>query len=131
MDLETLLKEVRFDEKGLVPAVAVDTASNAVLMVAYMNRDSLRESMETGRMVYWSRSRGKRWLKGEQSGHFQTIKKFSIDCDGDCLLFHVEQLGGAACHSGYASCFYRRWNGNGFEIESQRVFDPAQAYGKK
>lgn len=130
MSVETFLREVKFDDKGLVPALAVDAGTNAVLMVAYMNRDTLKESLETGKMVYWSRSRGKRWLKGEQSGNVQLIKRAAIDCDGDCLLFHVDQQGGAACHTGYPSCFYRVWNGSGLTVEGEQVFDPSKTYGK-
>ena len=130
MSVETFLTEVKFDDKGLVPALAVDAETKAVLMVAYMNRDTLKESLETGKMVYWSRSRGKRWLKGEQSGNFQMIKRAAIDCDGDCLLFHVDQQGGAACHTDYSSCFYRVWNGSNLTVEGEKVFDPDKTYGK-
>jgi phosphoribosyl-AMP cyclohydrolase len=103
----SLIDKVKFDEKGLVTAIAQDAATGRVLMVAYMNRETLRETVETGRMVYWSRSRKKRWLKGETSGHFQTVKELYIDCDGDVLLFAIEQ-NGCACHEGYFSCFYRK-----------------------
>lgn len=109
-----LLNAVKFDEKGLVTAIAQDYKSNEVLMLAYMNRETLQESLEKGVMIYFSRSRQKRWFKGETSGHVQKIREAFIDCDGDALLFKVEQTG-AACHENYYSCFFRRreednWN---------------------
>jgi phosphoribosyl-AMP cyclohydrolase len=103
----TIIDTVKFDDKGLVLAIAQDAQSGQVLMAAYMNRDSLLETLETGKMVYYSRSRKKRWLKGETSGHFQTVQSVSIDCDGDALLFKIDQKG-AACHEGYFSCFFRQ-----------------------
>jgi phosphoribosyl-AMP cyclohydrolase len=102
-----VIDAVKFDEKGLVPAIAQDEETGQVLMVAYMNRDTLLETLQTGNMVYYSRSRKKRWLKGETSGHFQTVRSVCIDCDGDVLLFKITQKG-AACHEGYYSCFFRR-----------------------
>jgi phosphoribosyl-AMP cyclohydrolase len=102
-----LIDTIKFDEKGLVLAIAQDAETNIVLMAAYMNRDTLVETLETGKMVYYSRSRGKRWLKGETSGHFQTVRSVFVDCDGDTLLFKIDQTG-AACHEGYFSCFFRR-----------------------
>jgi phosphoribosyl-AMP cyclohydrolase len=98
---------VKFDEKGLVTAIAQDEKTNEVLMLAYMNRETLEETLVTGKMVYYSRSRKKRWLKGETSGHFQTVKSVYVDCDGDALLFKIHQ-DGAACHEGYYSCFFRQ-----------------------
>ena len=98
---------VKFDEKGLVLAIAQDAETNQVLMAAYMNKDTLAETFETGKMVYFSRSRKKRWCKGETSGHFQTVRSAYVDCDGDALLFKVDQKG-VACHEGYFSCFFRR-----------------------
>jgi phosphoribosyl-AMP cyclohydrolase len=100
------INSIKFDEKGLVLAIAQDAQSGHVLMAAYMNRETLLETMETGKMVYYSRSRKKRWLKGESSGHFQTVRSIFIDCDGDALLFKIDQQG-AACHEGYFSCFFR------------------------
>ena len=116
-----LIDDVTFGENGLVTAVVQDTDSKEVLMVAYMNAETLKETLESGRMVYWSRSRQKRWLKGETSGHFQDVVDVRIDCDGDALLFLVKQTGGA-CHKGYVSCFFRsrdtgRWNVTGKRIE--------------
>jgi len=102
-----LIDIVKFDDKGLVTAIAQDFASGEVLMVAYMNRDSLAETLETGDMVYWSRSRQKRWKKGETSGHTQKVREVFVDCDGDALLFKIDQAG-AACHENYFTCFFRQ-----------------------
>jgi phosphoribosyl-AMP cyclohydrolase len=102
-----IIDAIKFDEKGLVLAIAQDDGTSQVLMAAYMNRDTLVETLETGKMVYYSRSRKKRWLKGETSGHFQTVRSVFVDCDGDTLLFKIDQTG-AACHEGYFSCFFRR-----------------------
>jgi len=102
-----LLDAVKFDDRGLVTAIAQDFATNDVLMLAYMNRDTLSETLETGDMVYWSRSRQKRWKKGETSGHVQKVRAVYIDCDGDALLFKIDQSV-AACHENYFSCFFRQ-----------------------
>jgi phosphoribosyl-AMP cyclohydrolase len=110
-----LLDSVKFDANGLVPAIAQDADTDEVLMVAYMNRETLDETLATGRMVYYSRSRKKRWLKGETSGHFQAVRDLYIDCDGDCLLFKIDQTG-AACHEGYRSCFFRKKIENGWIV---------------
>ena len=101
------IEHVRFDERGLVPAIAQDRATGKVLMLAWMNEDTLRETLETGRMVYWSRSRQERWAKGDTSGDVQNVVEASYDCDGDTLLFVVDQVGKGACHTGEFSCFYR------------------------
>jgi phosphoribosyl-AMP cyclohydrolase len=103
----SLLDKIKFDVNGLVTAVAQDAATNRVLMIAYMNRETLDETLSTGKMVYFSRSRKKRWLKGETSGHFQTVREVRVDCDGDALLFLIDQEG-VACHEGYRSCFFRK-----------------------
>ena len=116
---------------GLVPAIAQDAASGDVLMMAYMNAESYAETLRTGRAVYYSRSRRKLWRKGEESGNVQLVKAVYIDCDADTLLLKVEQLGGAACHEGYKSCFFRKVTPAGLEVEGERVFDPATVYGKK
>lgn len=117
-----IIDEVTFDKNGLVTAIAQDVKSDRVLMLAYMNRETLQETLEKGKMVYWSRSRQQRWLKGETSGHFQTVKEVFIDCDGDALLFKVEQKGGA-CHKGYVSCFYRRRGKDGWETVLTKTED--------
>ena len=104
-----LLDKVKFDARGLVTAIAQDAQSGEVLMIAYMNRETLAETLQGNRMVYFSRSRQKRWLKGETSGHYQTVLSAYIDCDGDALLFKIRQEG-AACHEGYFSCFFRERN---------------------
>lgn len=101
------LESVKFDANGLVPAIAQDRATGKVLMLAWMNADTLRETLETGRMVYWSRSRQERWAKGDTSGDIQQVVEASYDCDGDTLLFVVDQHGKGACHTGEFSCFYR------------------------
>jgi phosphoribosyl-ATP pyrophosphohydrolase/phosphoribosyl-AMP cyclohydrolase len=103
----SIMSEVKFDEKGLVPAIAQDYRTKQVLMMAYMNKESLEKTLETGKATYFSRSRGKLWTKGEESGHFQYVKDMYIDCDGDTLLLEVEQVE-AACHTGNYSCFYRK-----------------------
>ena len=113
---------VKFDDKGLITAIAQDVKSGRVLMLAYMNRETLQETLDTGKMIYWSRSRRKRWLKGETSGNIQTVKEVYIDCDGDALLFKVEQKGGA-CHIGYPSCFYRQNLNNNWETVLNKIED--------
>ena len=102
------LAEVSFDAQGLIPAIAQEAASGDVLMVAWMNRDALAETAKRGEAVYWSRSRGRLWHKGEESGHVQKVRELRLDCDADVILLKVEQVGGIACHTGRASCFYRR-----------------------
>jgi phosphoribosyl-AMP cyclohydrolase len=114
---------------GLVTAVAQDATTGQVLMVAHMNRDAWNETLATGRAVYFSRSRGRLWRKGEESGNFQNVSSICVDCDGDAVLLKVEQIGGAACHEGYPSCFFREVTGDGLKIVAERVFDPADVYG--
>jgi phosphoribosyl-AMP cyclohydrolase len=115
---------------GLITAVAQDAATGRVLMVAHMNREAWQETLATGRAVYFSRSRGRLWRKGEQSGHVQLVRELFVDCDGDAVLLKVEQVGGAACHEGYASCFFRQATPEGITIIADRVFDPQTVYGK-
>lgn len=115
---------------GLLPAIAQDVASGEVLMMAYMNPESYAETLATGRAVYYSRSRKKLWRKGEESGNVQKVHAIYIDCDRDTILLKVEQIGGAACHEGYKSCFFRKATPDGFQIEGDRVFDPAEVYKK-
>ena len=102
------LADVKFDEKGLIPAISQDAQTGQILMVAWMNVESLAETAQTGRAVFWSRSRNRLWRKGEESGHVQRLIELRLDCDGDVLLLKVEQIGDIACHTGRASCFYRR-----------------------
>jgi phosphoribosyl-AMP cyclohydrolase len=116
---------------ALVTAVAQDATTGQVLMVAHMNREAWEETLATGRAVYFSRSRGRLWRKGEQSGHVQHVRAVYVDCDGDAVLLRVDQVGGAACHEGYASCFYRQQTANGLETVAQRVFNPDEVYGGK
>jgi phosphoribosyl-AMP cyclohydrolase len=123
------LPDLKFDAAGLIPAVICDHETNEVLMVGYMNAASFSATVETGRATFWSRSRQKLWVKGETSGHFQHVKWIRLDCDGDCLLIGVEQIG-AACHTGYRSCFHRELRDGKWEIISEPVFDPRQTYGK-
>jgi len=125
-----LLKLLKFDEKGLIPAVIQDYRDGAVLMVAYMNREAVRRTLRLKKSVFWSRSRRSFWLKGETSGHVQLVKELRIDCDGDCLLVKVKQLGGAACHTGQRSCFYRKaLPGGKLKATSKPLFDPKKVYG--
>jgi phosphoribosyl-AMP cyclohydrolase len=125
-----ILDELKYDDKGLIPAVIVDHNTNEVLMVAYMNRDSLKETMEKKLTSFWSRSRQKYWVKGESSGHTQEVKEIRTDCDKDTLVIRVKQNGGA-CHEGYYSCFYRRINDDGsITEEGEKVFDPDAVYKK-
>jgi len=114
---------------GLIPAIVQDWKTGEVLMVAYMNDESWAKTRETGKVCFWSRSRRKLWLKGETSGNFQIVKEIYLDCDNDALLLKVEQIGGAACHTGHRSCFYRRVANGRLETVGERVFDPKEVYG--
>jgi phosphoribosyl-AMP cyclohydrolase len=116
---------------GLLPAIAQDADTGEVLMLAYMNAESYAETLATGRAVYYSRSRKKLWRKGEESGHVQHVRAVYVDCDVDTILLQVHQVGGAACHEGYKSCFFRQVTPEGLQVVGQRVFDPAEVYGKK
>ena len=121
------INTIKFDKKGLIPAVVQDVNTGEVLMVAWMNSESLKRTLKTGVMTYWSRSRQKLWVKGETSGNLQKVREIYIDCDEDCLLFKVEPEGsGAACHEGYRSCFFRKVNPSDgtFSICDERIFDP-------
>lgn len=116
---------------GLVPAVAQDAGSGEVLMVGFMNAEAWDLTLSTGIMHYWSRSRGKLWKKGESSGNVQQVRELRIDCDADCVLAKVRQVGEAACHTGYRSCFFNVVEGGGTRVDGVRVFDPARVYGVK
>ncbi len=115
---------------GLLPVIAQDYATGDVLMLAYMNKLAWDKTLETGKVHYWSRSREKLWLKGETSGHVQLLKEAFVDCDLDTILVKVEQLGGAACHTGFRSCFYQKVKGDQLVKEGEPVFDPAEIYKK-
>jgi phosphoribosyl-AMP cyclohydrolase len=116
---------------GLVPAVAQDAATGEVLMLAWMNQEAFEETVRTNRAVYFSRSRGRLWRKGEESGHVQEVKEILFDCDADAVLLKVRQLGGAACHEGYKSCFFRRIDKDQVTVVGERVFDPKDVYKSK
>jgi phosphoribosyl-AMP cyclohydrolase len=113
---------------GLVAAIAQDVATGQVLMIAYMNREALEETLATGRAVYYSRSRRRLWRKGEESGNVQHVEAVYVDCDGDAVLLKVDQQGGAACHEGYSSCFFRQLTPQGLKVIAERVFDPKDVY---
>jgi phosphoribosyl-AMP cyclohydrolase len=120
---------INFDKAGgLVPAIAQDADTGQVLMLAWMNREAYEETVRTGRAVYFSRSRRKLWRKGEESGHVQEVREVYLDCDADTVLLKVHQVGGAACHEGYATCFFRKLEPDGLRVVGERVFDPKQVY---
>ena len=113
---------------GLIPAIVQDAETKEVLMLAYMNRQSWEATLQTGKATYWSRSRQELWVKGETSGHFQLLRAVFIDCDNDSILLQVKQLGGAACHTGYKSCFYRKLEGDDFVVVGEKIFNPKEVY---
>jgi len=125
---ERWLDQVKFDERGLVCALAQDASSGRVLMVAWMNRDALTETVATGRAVYWSRSRSKLWRKGEESGNVQRVREVRLDCDGDVILLLVEQGGGIACHTGRESCLFRVLRDGQWKSVDPILKDPSQMY---
>ena len=118
------LDELKWDDKGLIPAIAQDEATGKVVMFAWMNRESLAMTVELGRAVYWSRSRSKLWPKGEESGHVQKIKSIRVDCDKDVVLLSIEQIGGIACHTGRESCFYFELNSDDNEKSQWQAVEP-------
>ena len=124
--------KLKFDSNGLIPAIIQEQKTGRVLMMAWMNRASLESTVATGKTHFWSRSRQKYWMKGEESGHTHAVKDIAFDCDGDTLLIQVEQIG-AACHEGYQSCFFRSTdNGeSGFKITEPQLKPPGEIYGKK
>ncbi|MDP3787034.1 MAG: phosphoribosyl-AMP cyclohydrolase [Candidatus Omnitrophota bacterium] len=129
--MKNFIANLKFDEKGLIPAVIQDYKNNEVLMVAFMNNEAVKKTITTGRAHFYSRSRKKLWLKGETSGHIQKVKEIRFDCDADCILVKVQQIGGA-CHTGYRSCFYRKLKdkkGN-IRISGKKMFDPEKVYKK-
>jgi phosphoribosyl-AMP cyclohydrolase len=129
--MDSLLANLKFDANGLIPAIIQDAATNELLMMAWMNRDSLAKTIESGKTHFFSRSRNKLWLKGETSGHVQHVKSIAVDCDQDVLLIKVEQVG-AACHEGFYSCFFREYQqgaGN-WKVIGKKIFEPQKVYGK-
>ena len=128
---EDWLDAIRWNSDGLVPAIAQDADTGDVLMMAWMNRESLRLTAEEGQAVYWSRSRGKLWRKGESSGHQQLIRDIRLDCDEDVILLKVEQKGGIACHTGRRSCFYRTLKDGQWQAVDPVIKDPDAIYGSK
>ena len=129
-DADQWLDSVAFNSDGLVPAIAQDAASGRILMMAWMNRESLALTAESGKAVYWSRSRGKLWRKGESSGHEQLVKNIQLDCDGDTIVLSVTQQGGIACHTGRESCFFRTLDNGQWSITETVLKDPNQIYRK-
>jgi len=128
---EETMPRLRFDKgNGLLPVIAQNFESKEILMLAYINELAWRKTLETGKAHYWSRSRNKLWLKGETSGHQQLIRKILVDCDEDTVIYQVEQLGGAACHTGHRSCFFRQVTDEKLEIIDKQVFDPGEVYKK-
>lgn len=128
----SFVDKLKFNADGLVPAIIQDAGNGRVLMMAWMNKDSVEKTLETGKTWFWSRSRQKYWMKGESSGHTQTVKDIAFDCDGDTLLIQVEQAG-AACHEGYRSCFFRSASEDveGFQVTEPRLKTTEEIYGKK
>jgi len=125
---DSILDAVNWNSEGLVPAIAQDHASGEVLMLAWMNRQSLAETLASGHAVYWSRSRARLWAKGESSGHTQLIRGIRLDCDGDTLLLAVEQVGGIACHTGRRNCFFRELHQGEWRVVADVVRDPGEIY---
>jgi phosphoribosyl-AMP cyclohydrolase len=126
---EDWLEAIRWNDQGLVPAIAQEEASGKILMMAWMNRESLALTRQTGHAVYWSRSRGKLWHKGEESGHQQVVRAIRLDCDGDVVLLQVEQKGGIACHTGRHNCFFRELEGDRWNEVDPVLKDPKAIYG--
>jgi len=129
-NIDILMMSLKFDDNGLIPAIAQQHDTGEVLMVAWMNRDSIKETLETGQVCYWSRSRQSLWRKGESSGQAQRLISFRIDCDADCLLLQVDQIG-VACHTGRRSCFYNEWKDGSFKELMKPEVSEEELYGKK
>jgi len=124
------LDDLKYDDKGLIPAIVQDVDTGEVLMMAWMNKASLQATIDTGKTHFWSRSRQKFWMKGESSGHVQNVQSVHIDCDMDCLVIKAKQHG-AACHEGYKNCFFREYRDGNWSVTAERLFDPDEVYGKK
>ncbi len=128
----SFVDELKYDANGLVTVVIQDAATNEVLTLAYVNREAVQRTFETGKTWFWRRSHQKLMMKGETSGNVQIVKEILVDCDKDALVVKVEQVGRAACHEGYVSCFFRKVNADGsVEVVGERVFDPTEVYGDK
>ncbi|HEV8542829.1 MAG TPA: phosphoribosyl-AMP cyclohydrolase [Verrucomicrobiae bacterium] len=128
----SFFEKLKFNSDGLIPAIIQEQSTGRVLMMAWMNRESIQKTIDQGKTVFWSRSRQKYWVKGESSGHAQSVKDIAFDCDGDTLLIQVEQTG-AACHEGYKSCFFRsiREKGDSFQTTEPQLVKPEEIYGKQ
>lgn len=126
----TWIDQIRWSNEGLVPAIAQDLDTGRILMMAWMNRESLQKTVELRQAVYWSRSRQQLWYKGEESGHIQDIHEICLDCDDDVLLLKISQQGGIACHTGRESCFYRVYNNGRWEIQDAVLKNPTEIYAK-
>ena len=124
------LDALKWDKDGMIPAIAQDAETGRVLMFAYMNRESLQETVAGGNAVYWSRSRGRLWRKGEESGHYQKVQTIRTDCDGDVLLLAIAQEGGIACHTGRQSCFFNELQGERWAPDDPVLKDPKEIYAK-
>ena len=129
MNKQEIFQQVSFNGEGLIPVIAQDAGNGDVLMLAWMNQESLAATIAEQRAVYWSRSRRKLWRKGEQSGNTQWVREIHLDCDGDAMLLKVEQQGGIACHTGRRSCFFRRLTGESWQITGETTASPAESSG--
>ena len=127
----TFAQQINWNDQGLVPAIAQDWQTGEVLMLAWMNREALELTVQEERAVYWSRSRGALWRKGEESGHVQKLRELRVDCDADTVLMKVEQVGGIACHTGRRSCFYRKLEGRDWRVTDDVLRDPGDIYRKQ
>jgi phosphoribosyl-AMP cyclohydrolase len=128
---DTWLNKVNWTQDGLVPVIAQESSTGKVLMFAWMNREALKKTVETGEAVYWSRSRKKLWHKGEESGHVQKVRAIHLDCDEDVILLSVEQIGGIACHTGRHNCFFQKLEGREWVVDAPVIKDPGQIYKAK
>jgi phosphoribosyl-AMP cyclohydrolase len=125
------LSDIKFDSNGLIPAIAQDAGDNRILMLAWMNEEALRETVKTGKAIYWSRSRSRLWRKGEESGNEQLISEIRLDCDSDVIILQIEQVGQIACHTGRASCFYRVLKAGEWKTVDPVIKDPDEIYRRK
>ena len=131
LEEESCVIEIDFKKgDGLVPVIIQDAVTNEVLMLGYTNKEAWEKTLETKKATFWSRSRQQLWIKGETSGHVQEVKEIYLDCDGDTLLLKVNQVGGAACHTGHRSCFHHRFEKGNWKVTGEKVFDPKEVYGK-